>query len=59
MSLLLYGCTIWTLTKHLGKKARWKIHAFCFEQIREAVTHKATFVRPLTSHLTNYPRKAN
>ena len=35
--VLLYGYTIWTLMKHLGKKnARWKLckdAACCFEQI--------------------------
>ena len=35
LSVLLYGCTIWTLRK-LGEKARWKLHQVatcCFEQI--------------------------
>ena len=41
MSLLLYGCIAWILTKRLGKKAWWeqrKNATRCFEQIQEAAT---------------------
>ena len=57
MLILLYCCTIWTLTKRLKKKTWWKLHKnapYCFEQILETAPHKTTAVRPLTFNLTNH-----
>ena len=44
------------------EKAIWELHKnvmCCFEQILEATPHKTLAIRPLTSHLTNYPSKTN
>ena len=56
--------TIWlhylNSNKTLGEKASSKPHkdgACCFEQILKAATYKTAAVRPLTSHLINYPNK--
>ena len=57
VSLLLYGCTTSTLTKHMGKKAWWKLHKhtmYCIKQILEATLHKTVAVWPLTSNLTSH-----
>ena len=62
VSILLYGCTTWTLKKHMEKKLdgnytrmlrislnkSWKQHP-----------HETTAVRLLASHLTNHPSKTN
>ena len=43
VSVLMYGCTTWTLTKTHREKALWELHknaAYCFEQIPKAVLHK-------------------
>ena len=45
MSVLLYDCTTWTLMKQLEKKLDGD--------------NKTAAVQPLTSHLTNHPRKAS
>ena len=48
--VLQYG---WTLTRHLGKKARWEQHknaASCFEYILEVAPRKTAAIQPLTSH---------
>ena len=61
-SLLLYGCTTWTLSKGREKKVRWELHkdaGYCFEQILEAIPNKTAAVQPLTSHLKNHPSKTN
>ena len=51
MSILLYGCTTWTLT--YGKK---KLNSTSnIEQVLEAVPHKAVAVRPPITHHENYP----
>ena len=50
VSILLYGCTIWTLTKRLEKKNA----ASNFEQVLEATPNKAPTIRPPTSHHENY-----
>ena len=53
VSILLYGCTSWTLTKRLGEKARQQLHknpASNIEQVLEATPHKAQTVRPPISH---------
>ena len=50
MSILLYWCTTWTPTKRLEKKQLHKNVASDIEQILVATPHKATTIRPLTSH---------
>ena len=54
--ILLYGCTIWTLTKQMEKKSltTTTIAASKMEQVMEAAPHKAATVRPLTTHHGNY-----
>ena len=49
--MLLNGCTIWTLTKRIVIKDRWKLLknvTSCFEQILEAAPQEITAVQPLT-----------
>ena len=56
VSILLYGCTIWTLTKRMEKKARrqrYKNAVSNIELVMEAAPHKAAAVRPLTTHHEN------
>ena len=50
VSILLYGCTTWTLTKRLEKNVASNI-----EQVLEATPHKAPTIRPPASHHENYP----
>ena len=55
-SILLYGCTTWTLTKH-GEKAWLRLHKNATSNIKhvpEAASHKAATVRPSTTHHENY-----
>ena len=62
VSILLYGCTTWTLTKRLEKKARRQLHKNAesnIEQVLEATPHKALTIRPPSSHHENYPSKTN
>ena len=62
VSILLYGCTTWTLTKRLEKKARLQLHknaASNIEQVLEAIPYKAPTIRPPTSHHENYPSYTN
>ena len=57
VSILRYGCTTWTLTKRMEKKAWRQLHkntASNFEQVQEATPHKAPTVQPPTSHHENY-----
>ena len=58
VSILLYGCTTWTLSKKYGEKA-WrqlrKNAASNIEQVLEATLHKVAAVRPPTIHHENYP----
>ena len=57
VSILLYGCTTWTLTKKDGEKARRQLHknaASNIEQVLEATPNKAPTIRPPTSHHENY-----
>ena len=54
LSVLLYGCTTWTLAKCLEKKL-CRLHedaVCCFEQILKAALYKTAAVQ-----LTNHPRK--
>ena len=53
VSILLYGCTTWTLTKHMEKKLH-KNAASNIEKVLEAVPNKAAAVRPPTTHHENY-----
>ena len=44
------------------EKARWVLHKNAgsyFEQILKAAPNKTTAIWPITSHLTNHPRKTN
>ena len=53
VSILLYGCTTWTLTKYREKawgKLQQKVTSYT-EQILEATPHKTAAVRLLTCHL--------
>ena len=59
MSILLYRCTRWTLMKHREKKINRNVPRMLLSKIIEATPHKTASVRPLTSHLTNYPSKTN
>ena len=50
VSILLYGCTTWALTKSWGEKALWHLHKNAssnIEQILEAAPDKAAAVRNL------------
>ena len=61
MSIQLYGCATWTLTKHM-EKVRWEFHknaTCCLEQILEPTYHKTASVWPPASHLTNHSSKTN
>ena len=58
MSMLLYGCTTWTLKKHIGEKLHKNAMIYC-EQILERTNNEKTAVRPLSSHITNHPSKTN
>ena len=54
MSILLYGCNTWTLTKCIEKKLDEKLHKNATsytEQILNVTTYEITAVRPLSSHL--------
>ena len=53
LSILMYGCTTWTLTKCKEKKLL-KNAASYFEQILKAAPHKVAAVWPLTTHQENY-----
>ena len=54
MSVQLYRYTTWTLTIRIEKKLD-RNHKF--DQIQEASPLKIAALRPLTSHLTDYPCK--
>ena len=54
-SILLYGCTTWTLTKRLGKKQLHKNAASNLEQVLAATPHKTPTIRPPASYHENYP----
>ena len=53
VSVLLYSCTIWTLTKYLTKELDEEKAASCLEQIQEVASIKTVVIQPLASHLTN------
>ena len=56
--IVLYGCTLWTLTKRSKKKGRWDLQknpACSFE----SNASKTTVIWPLTSHLINHLSETN
>ena len=57
VSILLYVCTTWTLTKRLEKKldGNYTNVASNIEQVLAATPHKAPTIRPPASHDENYP----
>ena len=58
-SILLYGCTTWTLTKRLEKKLKRQLHknaASNLEQVLAATPHKTPTVRPPATYHENYSR---
>ena len=58
VSLMPYGCTTWTLTNRVEKKAWQQLHknaASNIEHVQKAAPQKAAAVRPPTSHHENYP----
>ena len=58
VSILLYGCTTWTLTKRLEKKVDGNytrmLRAILNKSWRQHL-HKAPTIRPPASHQENYP----
>ena len=53
VSILLYGCTTWTLTKRLKKKLDGQLHKNVesnIEQVLAATPHKTPTIRPPASH---------
>ena len=57
VSILLYGCSTWTLTKRMEKKFdgnHTTIAVSCIEQVLEAIAHKTAAVRPLTTDHENH-----
>ena len=57
VSILLYGCTTWTLTKRLDKKLDSNYTRMLrsnIEQVLAATPHKAPTIWPPTSHHENY-----
>ena len=57
-SILLYECTIWTLTKRAGEEARRQLHkntASNLEQVLAATPYKTPTVRPPASYQESYP----
>ena len=58
VSILLYGCTTWTLTKRLVEEARRQLYknvASNIKRVLAATPHKAPTIRPPASHYENYP----
>ena len=58
VSILLYGCTTWTLAKWLEKKLDGNYTRMLrsnIEQILVATPHKAPTIQPPTSYHENYP----
>ena len=54
VSILLYGCTTWTLTKRMEKKSLTATTQECCEQVQEATPHKAAAIWPPNTHHENY-----
>ena len=57
VSILLYGCTTWMLTKWLERKLDGNYTGMLFniEQVLAATPYKAPVLRPPASHHENYP----
>ena len=55
VSILLNGCTTWTLTEEEASRQLHKNVASNIEQVLVATPHKAPTIRPLASHHENYP----
>ena len=57
ISILLYGCTTWTLTKRMEKRldANYTRMLSNIEQVLETTPHKTAAVRPSTTRDENYP----
>ena len=57
VSILLYGCTTWTLTKRLEKKLDGNYTRYDesnIEQVQATTPHKTPTIRTLASHHENY-----
>ena len=57
VSILLNGCTTWTLTKRLERETRRQLHKNVesnIEQVLVTTPHKTPTIRPLASHHENY-----
>ena len=61
MSILLYPCTAWTLTKRVEKKLDGNYIRIlrATKKILEATSYETIAVEPLTSHLKNNQSKTN
>ena len=57
VSILLHGCTTWTLTKRLEKKldSNYTRMLQAILNVLAATSHKAPTIRPPASHHENYP----
>ena len=57
VSILLYGCTTWTLTKQMEKKLDGNCTRMLranIEQVLETTPHKTAVIQPPTTHHENY-----
>ena len=54
VSIQLYGCTTWTLTKCLEKKLDGKNIASNIEEVLKAAPRKTAAVRPITTNHENF-----
>ena len=54
VSILLYGCTTWTLTKRLEKKLDGNYTRMNIEQVLAAIPHKTPTIRPPASYHEDY-----
>ena len=59
VSILLYGCTTWTLTKRLVTKLDGNYTRMNIEQVLAATPNKAPATQPPGSHHENYPSQTN
>ena len=55
VSILLYGCTKLTLTKHIEKRLD-ENYTQILQAIQEATPNEKTAIQPLTFHLQTHPR---
>ena len=58
VSILLYGCTTWTLKKTAGEETRQQLHKNAvsnIEQVLATTPYKAPTIQPPASHHKNYP----